>query len=114
MDHLATLYSEQGNSGNTVVGAPIVDGVDERKRCATHRRDTHRSRTEGERLNDSIAASSCATRMQRYAQRVPLTSLDALFPLGLGDVRLIKLDVQGCVPVLNLTPIPALPLATPP
>ena len=105
----ATLYSERGNLGNTVVGASVVDGVDERRRCVSPtmqpppRAAGAASKDKGDLTPRSAETQAprhishktprCG-RMRRHAE-VPLVRLDDVFPLGLGDVRLIKLDVQG-------------------
>lgn len=68
------LFTQRGNLGNTVVGQALSD-------------DCVGRRAGAECLNRTMAAGAKG--------EVTVLPLDTVFPLGMGGVRLVKLDVQG-------------------
>lgn len=74
-------YAQRGNLGNTVVGQRIADAC--------------RREGKGDPAADAVATEACLQREPMDELTVTVLPLATLFPTGLSNVLLIKLDTQG-------------------
>ena len=78
----STLFAERGNLGNTMIGSSNSIGD---RLCNSTKEDT---------IPNIAKDRACGSQLE-VAGVATVAPLDAIFPTGFGDVKMVKIDTQG-------------------